>query len=73
MCRNRNQAEADSLIVYGDTNVAEPDFRPDGHYYHAKHDLVWVIHPEEDNDGPGVTGIRDGAEPICKLADKVAR
>lgn len=73
MCKNRQEAETNCLIVYGDTNIAEPDFRPDGHYYHAQHDLVWVVHPMDDagedgHDGPGVTGVRDGAEPICVLA-----
>ena len=66
MCKNREEAEQNSLLVYGDTNVAEPDFRPDGHYYHAQHDLEWVIYP--DDGDPGVTGIRDGAKPLCVLA-----
>jgi hypothetical protein len=75
MCKNRNAAEQDCLIVYGHTNVAEPDFMPDGHYYAAAEDLIWVVHPSEDagdddHDGPGVTGIRNGARPICQLAQE---
>lgn len=65
MCESHAAATVDCILVYGHTNVTEPDFRPDGHYYSAPEDQEWVVWP--DDGSPGMTGIRDGAKPLCQL------